>query len=384
MPSHKENLAMNVVSGAALLMTHVFKHKSKKSETRHWWCTEVFKWCTEVFKKCACSELMLDMRSQAISRQYNNFTRMSPTDFENILSRIGSKIVKQTTYCRSPISAQDRMSKQSIGRIIPHVCAALVQELKGYVKNVDVGSRNENSQQAIRSNWYQLSPGSSQDSPAWKEISTTFEIDWNLPHCAGALDGKHILLQALVHSGSDFYNYKSNFSIVLLALVDGYQMAAFLKTTKIPYCFVANSAFPLCENIMKPYHGDHASGSFKRIFNYRLSRARRVVENTFGILSVVFRVFRKPMLSEPPKTELIVMTIILLHNYLRNRSPTLYMSHGSLDREENCVLIEESWRGGVNTASMITLKNIPRTPAVYHKIRDEVADYCISWQNTYA
>ncbi|KAJ8876332.1 hypothetical protein PR048_020777 [Dryococelus australis] len=119
----------------------------------------------------------------------------------------------------------------------------------------------------------------SQDSPAWKEISTTFEIDWNVPHCAGALDGKHVLLQALVHSGSDFYNYKSNFSIVLLALVDGL-------------------------------------------------------------------VFRKPMLLEPPKAELIVMAIILLHNYLRNRSPTLYMSHGSLDHEENCVLIEESWRGG--------------------------------------
>ncbi|KAJ8895358.1 hypothetical protein PR048_000690 [Dryococelus australis] len=56
---------------------------------------------------------------------------------------------------------------------------------------------------------------------AWKEISKTFEIDWDLPHCVGALDGKHILLQAPAHSGSDFYNYKSNFSIVLLELVDG-------------------------------------------------------------------------------------------------------------------------------------------------------------------
>jgi hypothetical protein len=56
---------------------------------------------------------------------------------------------------------------------------------------------------------------------AWKEVSKTFETVWNLPHCVGALDGKDIVLQAPIKSGSDFFNYKSKFSIVLLALVDG-------------------------------------------------------------------------------------------------------------------------------------------------------------------
>jgi hypothetical protein len=51
---------------------------------------------------------MLDIKSQYISGQYKNFTRMSPTDFENLLSWIGSKISKEKTYFRSPISAQDR------------------------------------------------------------------------------------------------------------------------------------------------------------------------------------------------------------------------------------------------------------------------------------
>ncbi|KAJ8882208.1 hypothetical protein PR048_018696 [Dryococelus australis] len=206
----------------------------------------------------------------------------------------------------------------------------------------------------------------------WKDISKTLETDWNVPHCVGALDGKNVLLQALVHSGSDFYNYKSDFSIVLLALVDGNYNILFpdvgfqgrlsdgaVFKISLTY-FVTDSSFPLCVNIMKSYPSDHSSESFKIIFNYRLSTARRIVENTFSILSVVFRVLRKPMLLELPKAELIVMTIILLHNLLRNHSPTLYMPHGSLDHEENCVLTEGSWRSEVNTASMIPLGNIPR------------------------
>jgi hypothetical protein len=134
-------------------------------------------------------------------------------------------------------------------------------------------------------------------------------------------------------SGSDFFNYKSNFSIVLLALVDGNYNFIFAdvgcqgrisdggifknctlhsmltektlgsplpeelpgRHVKLPYFFVAVSAFALGENIMRSYPGNHPTGSPKRIFNYRLNRARRVVKNAFGIVSAVFRVLRKPV-----------------------------------------------------------------------------------------
>lgn len=54
----------------------------------------------------------------------------------------------------------------------------------------------------------------------WKKISQDFYTLWNFPHCLGALDGKRMLLQKPAHSGSHYYDYKGNFSIILLALVD--------------------------------------------------------------------------------------------------------------------------------------------------------------------
>jgi hypothetical protein len=65
---------------------------------------------------------------------------------------------------------------------------------------------------------------------------------------------------------------------------------------------------------MKPFEGNPERGSIQRIFNYRLSRGRRVVENVFGILSTVFQVLRKPILLEPEKASKIVLATIYVHN----------------------------------------------------------------------
>nr|CAH7723916.1 unnamed protein product [Callosobruchus chinensis] len=42
----------------------------------------------------------------------------------------------------------------------------------------------------------------------------------NFPDYLGAIDGKHCIIQAPIHSGSDYFNYKQNFSIVLLGIAD--------------------------------------------------------------------------------------------------------------------------------------------------------------------
>ncbi|CAH1977591.1 unnamed protein product [Acanthoscelides obtectus] len=55
------------------------------------------------------------------------------------------------------------------------------------------------------------------------------------------------------------------------------------------------------------------TGSARRIFNYRLSRARRISENVFRNLSARFRVLRKPLLLEPEKVKKIIKILANLY-----------------------------------------------------------------------
>ena len=87
---------------------------------------------------------------------------------------------------------------------------------------------------------------------------------------------------------------------------------------KVSFCspvFVGDDAFPMRHNLLKPY----SSSNLERvllIFNYRLSRARRIIENTFGILAARFRIFRRPILSCQETVENITKACVALHNYL--------------------------------------------------------------------
>lgn len=84
----------------------------------------------------------------------------------------------------------------------------------------------------------------------------------------------------------------------------------------IPHVFVADAAFPLTKNMMRPYPGKKL-GPAERVFNYRLSRARRVVEDAFVILANRFRFFHRTMEQQPQTADKIVKATCVLHNMLR-------------------------------------------------------------------
>ena len=162
------------------------------------------------------------------------------------------------------------------------------------------------------------------------------------------------------------------------------------RKEKVPYVFVADAAFSLTKHIMKPYAGVHPSGSPKRIFNYRLSRARRIVESTFGIVSSVFRVLRKPMLLEPEKAEVVVMAIACVHNFLRNSqtSRQTYISPGSLDTDMNGQIMPGNSQNNQEAmTSFLPFRNAPRrSKEAAEEIRGEFTEYfntvgAVPWQN---
>lgn len=93
----------------------------------------------------------------------------------------------------------------------------------------------------------------------------------------------------------------------------------------LPYDFVADDAFVLRTNMMKPFRQADLTSEEKKIFNYRLSRARRIVENAFGILASRFRIFHTQINVEPENIVKIVMATIVLHNFLIQHSPRSYV-----------------------------------------------------------
>ncbi|KAG8298077.1 hypothetical protein J6590_108295 [Homalodisca vitripennis] len=96
---------------------------------------------------------------------------------------------------------------------------------------------------------------------------------------------------------------------------------------------VGDDIFPLGSNLLKPYSHRNLS-LHERIFNYRLSRARRVVENAFGILAARFRVFSKPIHLDVETAEYVIKACCSIHNWLRMTASQTYLPLGSVDEED--------------------------------------------------
>jgi hypothetical protein len=226
----------------------------------------------------------------------------------------------------------------------------------------------------------------------WLAIANDFAVQWQFPHCIGAIDGKHIRVIAPRNSGSYFYNYKDFFSIVLLAIVsadyqiiyldlgsegkasDGgiWQRCSFyehlndannplniprMKRYKnvpvpIPFYLVGDDAFGLASNLMKPYKG-YGLTKKQRIFNYRLSHCQRTVENVFGIISSRFKIFRRPIELNPTGAQNITFACCVLHNYLVDNSQKQYISNDSVDVEmPNGQVVPAEWRQEINLPTL--------------------------------
>ena len=111
---------------------------------------------------------------------------------------------------------------------------------------------------------------------------------------------------------------------------------------KINYHIVGDDAFSMTKTMMKPYPHRHLDKT-KRIFNYRLSRARRVVENAFGILAHRFRVFLTTIKLSPERVTYSILASCCLHNYMVEKNKQTYTSVCD-DENADYTLSDGAWR----------------------------------------
>lgn len=84
----------------------------------------------------------------------------------------------------------------------------------------------------------------------------------------------------------------------------------------LPYVLLADEAFPLTTYMMRPYARSSKLDLRKKVFNYRLSRARRVVESAFGILAARWRIYRRSIIADVANVIKIVQATVALHNFI--------------------------------------------------------------------
>ena len=354
------------------------------------------------------------------------FVCMSPERYDHLLSMIEQSIRRSDTNFRKSISPAERLcitlrflasgdsqisltylfrlGRATISNVVTDTCAAIYTALSPI---------------------YLRPPNSEND---WLKISAEFEEIWDFPHVLGAIDGKHINIECPANTGSLYHNYKGFFSIVLLAVCDAKYcftaidvgqygsnndagvlsnsaMGMMIADNKInfpkgrtiqgcgyeslPYFLVGDEIFPLKEWMMRPYPGKLDEN--ENIFNYRLSRARRVIENSFGILRARWRIFSKPIRSTVQNAERYTLASLALHNYLRQTDNALYCPAGFIDSENSSGQIKQGdWCSQVRTqdGGLTSVANVrgsrPATDASH--IRDALKEYFmtengqVSWQ----
>ena len=98
----------------------------------------------------------------------------------------------------------------------------------------------------------------------------------------------------------------------------------------LPYFIFGDEIFALKPWLMCPYPGRNISEE-RSIFNYRLSRARGVIENCFGILVARWRIFWSPIQASVKTVVQITQATVCLHSYLRQTESAMYCPTGFVD-----------------------------------------------------
>ena len=383
---HLRNQAIVIAIMLQLQEEERRRRRRRRPMQRRWW---VRNWVARRPYLGQYDTLMFELEIESPNEDFKAFLRVEPAMFHELVHRLTPHIEKETTTFRNPICPPLRIAialrflasgmklkdvgwsfrvpHNTISVIIREVCMAIIYEFGEEVVKMPQNERE------------------------WYAVANDFANKWQFPHCCGAIDGKHVAIQKPADSGTTYYNYKGFFSIVLMGMCDADYKFIFAAVgsegslsdraifsrmrlkedmdndnlnfppaeplrgddLRVPFYFIGDDAFPLTNRLMKPYSRRNLNHD-ELVFNYRLSRARRVIENAYGILACRWGCLLTTINMAPENVKNIVLACICLHNIMRMRYPTLQ------DHDLNNFAPRGAW-----------VRGRWRNAAVMHDIRQE-------------
>lgn len=115
-----------------------------------------------------------------------------------------------------------------------------------------------------------------------------------------------------VHDARVFINSLLYTKIAEDGILDGAESLT-ISGKQVPVCLVGDSAYPISTWLMKPFSDNSTLSPQQKHFNYRLSRARAVVEMAFGRLKAQWRrLMKNDMHTE--HIPVVISACCILHN----------------------------------------------------------------------
>lgn len=233
-----------------------------------------------------------------------------------------------------------------------------------------------------------------------RDVVDGFDCKWGFPQCVGAIDGTHIPIISPTENALDYFNRKGHHSVVMQALVscDYTFMDIYVgwpgsvhdarvltnsklfqeaeagtllpNTTKsingmdVPLLILGDPAYPMLPWLMKPYTDTGRLTAKQLRFNYRLSRARMVVECAFGRLKGRWRSLLKRNDTNVKFLPKYIAACCVLHNICE-------MHRDAFNDEW---MIQQSANENAPTANTQTT-GVSNSAVEAHTIREALSDY---------
>nr|XP_050022890.2 uncharacterized protein LOC126516840 [Dermacentor andersoni] len=283
-PEQEEAVLLGLLASTFLAMHDAQKHSPKRRQQRRWWVRPALQ---EREQLGHATQLLPLLRNRDVE-YYREYLRMPPRTFDTLVQLVGPHMRKKDTNFRKAISSEHRLAQTvrflAAGETRRSSCFSF---LNGRSTACGVVSSVCQVLWDVLGPLYVACPSSADE---WLRIASDFEERWNMPHCVGAIDGKHVAIEYPSKSGSEDRNYKNFFSKSLLTISDACYRFLYVEighhgsdsdggvfsrsrlqeailsnkqgfphdaplgnVGNIPFYLVGDEAFPLKTYMMRPY-----------------------------------------------------------------------------------------------------------------------------------